>query len=95
MGKSFNKAKARVPLTKDFDKKKGKVGKMQGRENVTQVSFKSRAIVVPAAAVDVADQPHTHRGQTLEVIIVMTVYGVLLFVVLSVSVASRRLYNLS
>ena len=66
MGKAAQK-KTPLAAVKDFAKHKKKVGKHPGRDNVTRVAFKSRAIHVAMPAAAAAEQPHTHRGQTLPV----------------------------
>jgi hypothetical protein len=51
-----------------FAKKKKKVGKMDGRENVTKIDMRTRTITLPKLADPSSTAPTDHRKHTLEVV---------------------------
>ncbi len=64
MVRSKTKAKADDD---SFKKKKKKVGKMDGRENLTKIDMRTRAITLPKLADDTPAGPTDHRRHTLQV----------------------------
>jgi hypothetical protein len=62
-----SKTKAKKADDDSFKKKKKKVGKMDGRENVTKIDMRTRAITLPKPAEETPTGPTDHRRHTLQV----------------------------
>ena len=66
--------------TKDFEQKRRKVGKTKRvPENVTQVSFKSKSVVIPSQYQGGEQGATSHRKQSLHVMFMSNINGLVPF----------------